>query len=102
MTRIVQFLLAIVVTLGTNALVWVVAFNLVGVASNHRLPNPLEIIFSVFFFGIGLGQFIYILPLIFYLALQRRFTWLQGVIVGTILTILLNGGCWLLIIPSEP
>lgn len=48
-------------------------------------------------FGIGLSQMIYITPVLIYLRKRQAWGLFKGVIIGAILTILLNGGCWLLI-----
>lgn len=49
------------------------------------------------FLGIGLTQAIYVVPAI--VVLRRRQQWglMKGVIIGAIITALLNGGCWLLL-----
>ncbi|MEG4320985.1 MULTISPECIES: hypothetical protein [unclassified Microcoleus] len=47
-------------------------------------------------FGIGLVQIIYVIPAIIILSRQRQFAVMKGVIIGAVITALLNGGCWLL------
>jgi hypothetical protein len=49
------------------------------------------------FLGIGLAQAMYVVPVI--VVLRRRQQWglMKGVILGAVITALLNGGCWLLI-----
>lgn len=96
MPRFAKFLIAIAITLSINALVWFLSFNFVGVVFSRELPKVASTIFSIMLFGIGLGQWLYVIPVCIYLAIKRRFTWLQGVIVGAILTVLLNGGCWVI------
>ncbi|OCR01148.1 hypothetical protein BCD67_17415 [Oscillatoriales cyanobacterium USR001] len=48
---------------------------------------------------IGLWQNIYVIPLIFLARKDRRFGVMKGVIVCAIITALVNGGCWLLLLP---
>lgn len=45
--------------------------------------------------GIGITQLIYIIPVIIWLRRQRKWGLMKGVIIGAVLTVLLNGGCWL-------
>lgn len=46
-------------------------------------------------FGIGISQFLYVVPLIIRLKQQQEWGLMKGVIIGAVLTALLNGGCWL-------
>jgi hypothetical protein len=54
----------------------------------------------VVFVGIGIAQLIYVVPAIIVLRRRREFARLKGLIIGAIITALLNGGCWLLIYAS--
>lgn len=47
------------------------------------------------FFCISLVQLIYVIPAAVVLYRQERFSAMKGVILGAVLTALLNGGCWL-------
>lgn len=49
--------------------------------------------------SIGLWQNIYVIPLIFWLRNKQHFPLMKGVIVCAIITALVNGGCWLLLLP---
>jgi hypothetical protein len=51
------------------------------------------------FLGIGIAQLIYVVPAIIVLRRRREFAVLKGLIIGAIITALLNGACWLLIYP---
>ncbi|MEL6137534.1 MAG: hypothetical protein AAFR42_09025 [Cyanobacteria bacterium J06628_6] len=97
MSRLAQLFLAAGITLFVNLVVWFVSFNLVGVTFERSLPSTLNNLMSVILFGIGLGQFLYLLPAAAYLIWRRRFLWLQGMTLGAVLTLFLNGGCWVLI-----
>jgi hypothetical protein len=48
------------------------------------------------FLGIGLAQAIYVVPAIVVLRRRQRWGLMKGVIVGAVITALLNGGCWLM------
>jgi hypothetical protein len=56
--------------------------------------------YSLGIFGIGIAQLIYVVPAIIVLRRRREFAVLKGLIIGAIITALLNGGCWLLIYAS--
>ncbi len=47
---------------------------------------------------IGITQLIYIFPIMILLIRQRNWGVLKGVIIGAVITALLNGGCWLWVI----
>ncbi len=44
----------------------------------------------------GLTQFIYVLPIVFVLMRRRRWGFMKGVIIGAVITALVNGGCFLM------
>ncbi|KOP24993.1 hypothetical protein AMR41_16320 [Hapalosiphon sp. MRB220] len=54
-----------------------------------------QTIFVVYFFGIGITQLVYIIPMLLRLKIQGKFALMKGVIIGAIFTALLNGGCWI-------
>ncbi len=47
--------------------------------------------------GIGLSQLLYVIPIV--ISLKRKEKWgeMKGLIIGAVITFLLNGGCWLLL-----
>ena len=47
--------------------------------------------------GIGLSQLVYAIPLGRRFKRQRRFNAMKGVIIGAVITTLLNGGCFALL-----
>jgi hypothetical protein len=57
-------------------------------------------IFAIAGAGIGVSQLIYIIPLLIRLIRQQEWGLMKGVIIGAVLTALLNGGCWLLVFNS--
>jgi hypothetical protein len=66
--------------------------------SNNYLWFPLIV---VPYAGIGLFQILYVIPVVFWLKRRQKGGLMKGVIIGAVLTALLNGGCWLLVY-SEP
>ncbi len=59
---------------------------------NIRFFQP---IFGIYFLGIGMTQLVYIIPVISRLKRQEKFALMKGVIIGAILTALLNSACWI-------
>ena len=57
------------------------------------------LLFGSFFAGLGIAQLIYVIPAIIILRRRREFALLKGLIIGAVVTALLNGGCWLLMYP---
>ncbi len=51
-------------------------------------------------FSLGLSQLIYVLPAIAVTAIKRKFALMKGVIICAVITALLNGGCWLVVVNS--
>ncbi|MGB3292125.1 MAG: hypothetical protein WBB01_03915 [Phormidesmis sp.] len=49
-------------------------------------------------FGIGLTQLLYVVPLCIWLHRQGRVDTAKGVIIGAVLTLLLNGGCFIVML----
>ncbi len=97
MPRVAQLFIAAGITLLANLVVWFLAFNLVGVTFERVLPAAINNYLSIVLFGIGLGQLLYLLPVALYLIWRRRWVWFQGLVLGAVITIFLNGGCWMLI-----
>ncbi len=46
-------------------------------------------------FGIGISQLIYVIPVVFWARSQEKWGLMKGVIIGAVITALLNGGCWI-------
>jgi hypothetical protein len=76
-------------------IVLLIYISLVG---NIGKDNYLGLLLIWSFFGcLGIAQLIYVIPAIFILRRQRNFTQVKGVIIGAVVTALLNGGCWLFV-----
>ncbi|MEG4632070.1 hypothetical protein QUB56_21170 [Microcoleus sp. AR_TQ3_B6] len=54
------------------------------------------LLLGIFFGGVGIVQLIYVIPAIIFLRRRGEFALLKGLIIGAVVTALLNGGCWLL------
>ncbi|WP_337884825.1 hypothetical protein [Fischerella thermalis] len=67
------------------------------IASQYNI-RFFQSIFVVYFFGIGITQVVYIIPVLLRLKRQAKFALMKGVIIGAIFTALLNGGCWIWLI----
>jgi hypothetical protein len=79
-------------------LVWSLVFSLV-----YKIPQGLGTlpyqIMNYFKYGalnIGISQIVYVVPVLIELNRRQQAAVAKGVIIGAILTALLNGGCWLL------
>ncbi|WP_289790257.1 hypothetical protein [Chlorogloeopsis sp. ULAP01] len=69
---------------------------------NYTQINIIEQIFIIYFFGIGITQLIYIIPVAFKLNRQGRAPVMHGVLIGAVLTALINGGYWLFVLSLYP
>jgi hypothetical protein len=58
----------------------------------------LDMMFSWLFFGMGIAQFLYLIPVMLVFRRRQRFEVVKGISIGAILTILVNGACFLRII----
>ena len=47
--------------------------------------------------GIAIVQLIYVIPVSLWLKSRRQLALMKGVIIGAVITALLNGGCWLFV-----
>ena len=65
------------------------------IASAINLSN-IAVLLAIALLGIGIAQLVYVVPMIIWLYRQRKWELMKGVIIGAVITALLNGGCWLL------
>ncbi len=75
--------------------------------NENEFPSIISGIFQVFglnilimFVGItvpfiGIVQLLYVIPLAIHLKRQQKVETMKGVIIGAVITLFLNGGCWL-------
>jgi hypothetical protein len=72
---------------------------------NNSFPTPIgtylttDYRFFILLSVPGLTQLLYVIPLVFWLKRRQRWGLMKGVISGAVITALLNGGCWLLLVP---
>lgn len=59
---------------------------------------PINILWIYAVFGLGISQLLYVVPLIIRLKQQQRWGLMKGVIIGAVITALLNGACWLVVV----
>ncbi len=81
-----------------------IAFFLVcGLLRSFLIPIPglgfLDTFFSLAIIGIGLSQLLYVIPIVISLKRQEKWGEMKGLIIGAVITFLLSGGCWLLLLP---
>jgi hypothetical protein len=91
--EIKQFILATLGILIANAAIFCIGVYL-------ALQNYGNSFFTIAAFssaGISITQLLYVIPVIIWLNRRRQFALKQGVIIGAIITALLNGGCYLMI-----
>jgi len=62
--------------------------------SDHTYPNLIYTISMGIILGISLFQLIYVIPAIFWLRQRQKFAFMKGVIIGAVITPLLNGACY--------
>lgn len=63
-------------------------------SQSQSWSDPLIALMTYSTFVIGLVQILYVLPLCLWLSRRRRFSTVKGVIIGAVITLLLNGSCF--------
>ena len=58
------------------------------------LGHLIWVVFPLAYFGIGLGQILYVVPLALYLQSKGKTGMVQGVFIATAITFLLNATCF--------
>ncbi len=53
-----------------------------------------EMLFFWWFFGIGISQFLYLIPVMLVFRRRRRFEVVKGISIGIVFTLLINGACF--------
>ncbi|AFZ15304.1 hypothetical protein Cri9333_4523 [Crinalium epipsammum PCC 9333] len=98
MTRRNEFLgvvLGILGVLGINLLVFILLLF-------YTINNyPIESTPPAFLFGSCLYQLLYVIPAIIWLKREQRWGLMKGIIIGAVITALLNGGCFLMLVPPR-
>lgn len=84
-----------ILAIAIGGLIGSVAISLSGTGTALGSAISALLVYALFF--IGISQLVYILPIIFWLRRRQKWGLMKGVIIGAVLTALLNGGCWLLL-----
>lgn len=64
----------------------------------YLLNSFTNILIQILFFavfGIGLFQLLYAIPVVIWFNRKRQWALMKGVIIGAVITALLNGACWI-------
>ena len=83
---------------GMHIIAIIIGSILAGIANSIHLYNLIGLLLYALFY-IGLFQFFYVVPAIILLKRRQQWGLMKGVIIGAVLTVLLNGTCWLLVSP---
>ncbi|HBE20796.1 MAG TPA: hypothetical protein DEG17_00925 [Cyanobacteria bacterium UBA11149] len=95
MNEVIQVFLGILIVAVLHLLIFTILGKLVfGGISTANYGFGIIYLFAVL--GIGIVQLIYVLPLIAWLKRQQQWGLMRGVMIGAILTALLNAVCYLL------
>ena len=84
--------------LGMHLLVWffgAIILTLISYISKD-LSLEMGIVALYALLGIGIAQLFYVIPLVMWFQQRRQWGLMKGVIIGAVMTALLNGGCWLI------
>jgi len=81
-----------------HILLWLLSYLMVSVSSRSRLVGELQTVALFLFFGIGISQLLYAIPLCFWLGRKQQLGMRSGVIIGAVLTLLLNGSCFVYLV----
>jgi heme/copper-type cytochrome/quinol oxidase subunit 4 len=93
--ELTQLIIGVIEVLVIDFLLGVVFIVL---ASLFAQPLPtLATAFLAGIFGIGISQWLYVVPRSLKLRQQQRWARLKGVIIGAVIVVLLNGSCWILL-----
>ena len=94
MNEFYKIIQGIVLVILLHGLVFISGAIVVSIASYLQIYFILTAL-TIAGLGIGVSQLIYIVPVIIKLNRQRQWGLMKGVIIGAVITVLLNGGCWL-------
>ena len=93
--QIAQVLAGIAVLAVLHIVFSLFAYLLAIVSSSIAPSNQLLIVPLFLVFAIGISQLLYVLPLCIWLNRRRQLGMRNGVIIGAVLTALLNGSCFI-------
>ncbi|MCL1469410.1 hypothetical protein [Argonema antarcticum] len=82
--------------LGMHAIA-IVAIFILGFVLFYKTPDYVILVFWLYAaFGFSLIQLLYVIPVVLRLKKQQRWGMMKGVIIGAVITALVNGGCFLI------
>ena len=86
---------------------WILAYILFSITSNFPgavsdFSGMLITALTFCLFGIGISQWLYVTPLLIRLRRREKMGLFKGVLIGALLTMLLNGGCFIWFIKNFP
>jgi hypothetical protein len=93
-SEIPQIVLGAMGVLIINLVICVIGY---GIAITNYL-NGLFLLGVFLIGGISLAQLIYVIPVIYWLKQRQQFSWMKGVTIGAVITALLNGSCYLILL----
>ncbi|MEM8810120.1 MAG: hypothetical protein AAGF01_29220 [Cyanobacteria bacterium P01_G01_bin.38] len=96
-----KIILGAIATFGLHAVFWSLVIVLLLILPRAVASGPIGIAVFWGLMATGISQLIYIVPIVLWLWENRRFGWMKGLIVGAVITALLNGGCWLIFLESS-
>ncbi|MEM9908072.1 MAG: hypothetical protein AAF921_23920 [Cyanobacteria bacterium P01_D01_bin.44] len=96
MPETLKIILGTLITFGLHAVFWTFAALMMSALPYNATTSTLSNTVFWSMLTIGLSQLIYMVPLILWFRKTRSYGWMKGFIVGTVITALINGGCWLL------
>ena len=92
-----QLIIGILLVLVLNSFAVIILMSLLSTL-NVPIFSPIYTLVTYAMFGIGISQLLYVIPLVIRFKQQRKWGLMKGVIIGAVLTALLTGGYWLLLI----
>lgn len=91
-----QIIYGILLLIGMHAIAIAVIFVL-GFILFYSTPNYVILVFWMYAaFSFSLIQLLYVIPVVLRLKQRQRWGMMKGVIIGAVITALLNGGCFLI------
>ncbi|BAY24818.1 hypothetical protein NIES2100_46150 [Calothrix sp. NIES-2100] len=97
--EILQTLLGILILFVLHVLAAGIIFGLAGLVDQIFSPSSYYGLGTILIGSMGffIWQLLYVIPLCIWLRRQQRLAMMKGVIIGAVITALLNGGCFLVI-----
>lgn len=98
MPAVFKAILGVFITFGLHIIVWLILEITTGYLTYIPTLSGLNYALTLYKISLGLSQLIYVFPLVWWLARRQKFSWMRGIIIGAVITALLNGGLWLIVL----